>query len=253
MGPMHTGTKSEVAGISKNFSHRLANFGAWQGSSEYKESTPWPPLQALLKADMWVSDGDDVEAHRRLLVRPMLSSPVEVSSGEVAKEIWAYHGRVTTVPNEIKMLKYNLVLVEVRWRGGWFLGAQIVSVLSQRVLGAFHGHHGNLVAVEHQLRLQLEDLYPTALRMAVYHLGRREEPYLFKQSTLLLVTTHGLVPAVPPYLTQKSFTKGLWVGLAILCWLVYLLQDPNDDTDDTHLEMECIALPVGTTTAAAPS
>ena len=51
-------------------------------------------------------------------------------------------------------------------------------VLSQGVLGAFHGHHGDLVAVEQHLRSQLEDLYPTALRMAVYHLGRREEPYL---------------------------------------------------------------------------
>ena len=39
--------------------------------------------------------------------------------------------------------------------------------------------------MEQHLRLQLEDLYPVALRMAVYHLGRREEPYLFEQSTLV--------------------------------------------------------------------
>ena len=245
MAPVHTGTKTEVARISKKFSHRLANFGAWQGSWEYSESTPWPPLQALLKAGLWVSDREDVEAHRRLLVRPVLNPAVEVSRGEVAKvnvgkgsesgEIWAYDGSVTAVPNEIKMLKYNLVIVEVPRRGGWIPGAQIVRVLSQGVLGAFHGHHGDLVAVEQHLRSQLEDLYPTALRMAMYHLGRREEPYLFEQSTLLLVKTHGLGPAVPHFLTQKSFTEGLWLGLAILWWLVNLLEDPNEDSDDTHM------------------
>ena len=186
MAPVHTGTKTEVARISKKFSHRLANFGAWQGSWEYSESTPWPPLQALLKAGLWVNDREHVAAHRRLLVRPLLNLAVEVSDGEVAKvnvgkgsesgEIWAYDGSVTAVPNEIKMLKYNLVIVEVPRRGGWIPGAQIVRVLSQGVLGAFHGHHGDLVAVEQHLRSQLEDLYPTALRMAVYHLGRREEP-----------------------------------------------------------------------------
>ena len=63
MAPVHTGTKTEVAGISNNFSHRLANFGAWQGSREYSKSTPWPPLQALLKASLWVSDQEDVQAH----------------------------------------------------------------------------------------------------------------------------------------------------------------------------------------------
>ena len=78
---------------------------------------------------------------------------------------------MTAVPNEIKMLKYNLVIVEVPQRGGWIPGAQIVRVLSQGVLGAFHGHHGDLVNVEQHLRLQLEYLYPTALRMVVYHLG----------------------------------------------------------------------------------
>ena len=134
------------------------------------------------------------------------------------------------------MLKYNLVIVEVPRRGGWIPGAQIVRVLSQGVLGAFHGHHGDLVAVAQHLRSQVEDLYPTALRMAVYHLGRREEPYLFEQSTLLLVKTHGLGPAVPHFLTQKSFTEGLWLGLAILWWLVNLLEDPNDDSDDTHMD-----------------
>ena len=41
------------------------------------------------------------------------------------------------VPNEIKMLKYNLVIVEVPRRGGWIPGAQIVRVLSQGVLGVF--------------------------------------------------------------------------------------------------------------------
>ena len=101
MAPVHAGTKTEVARISKKFSHRLANFCAWQGSWEYSESTPWPPLQALLKAGLWVSDREEVEAHRRLLVRPVLNPAVEVSGGEVAKvnvgkgsesgEIWAYH------------------------------------------------------------------------------------------------------------------------------------------------------------------
>ena len=64
-----TATKGEVARISKKFSHRLKNFGAWQGSSECSESTPWLPLEALLKASMWVRDREDVEAHCRLLVR----------------------------------------------------------------------------------------------------------------------------------------------------------------------------------------
>ena len=70
--------------------------------------------------------------------------------------------------------------------------------------------------------------------MDVYHLGRREEPYLFEQSTLLLVKTLG--PAVPHFLTQKSFTEGLWLGVAILWWLVNLLEDLNDDSDDTHMD-----------------
>ena len=135
-----------------------------------------------------------MEAHHRLLVRPLLNPAVEVSGGEVAKvnvpkgsqygEIWAYDGSVTAVPNEIKMLKYNLVIVEVPRRGGWIPGAQIVRVLSQGVLGAFHGHHRDLVAVDQRLRWQLEDLYPTALRMAVYHLGRREETYICSGSQL---------------------------------------------------------------------
>ena len=141
------------------------------------------------------------------------------------------------MPNEIKMLRYNLVIVEVPRRGGWIPGAQIVRVLSQGVLGAFHGHHGDLVAVEQHLRSQLEDLYPIALRMAVYHLGRREKLYLFAQSTLLLVKTHGLGPAVLHFRTQKSFTEGLWLGLAILWWLVNLLEDPNDGTDDMHMNI----------------
>ena len=44
MAHVPTGTKTEVARISKKFSHHLANFGAWHGSREYSESTPWPPL-----------------------------------------------------------------------------------------------------------------------------------------------------------------------------------------------------------------
>ena len=178
MPPVHTGTKIEVARISKKFSHSLAIFGAWQGSREYNESAPWPRLQALLKASLWVTDREDVEAHRRLLVRPPLNPAVEVSGGEVAKvnvgkgsasgEIWAYDGSVTAVPNEIKMPKYNLVIVEVPRRGGWIPGAQTVRVLSQGVLGTFHGHHGDLVTVEQHLRLQLQD---------VRHVARREERY----------------------------------------------------------------------------
>ena len=61
---------------------------------------------------------------------------------------------------------------------------------------------------------------------------------MFEQSTLLRVKTHGVGPAVPHFLTQKSFTEGLWVGLAILWWLVNLLEHPNDDTDDTHMDMD---------------
>ena len=117
MSPVHTWTTTEVAHISKNFSHRLENFGAWQGSWEYSESTQWPPLRALLKASLWVSDREDVEPHRKLLVRPVLNPAVEVYGGNVAKvnvgkgsqfgEIWAYDGSLTAVPNEIKMLRYN--------------------------------------------------------------------------------------------------------------------------------------------------
>ena len=40
------------------------------------------------------------------------------------------------MPNEIKMLKYNFVIVEVPRRGAWKPGAQIVRVLFQGVLGA---------------------------------------------------------------------------------------------------------------------
>ena len=246
MAPVHTGSKTEVARTWKKFSHRLANFGAWQGSWEYSESTPWPPLQTLLKARLWVSDREDVEAHRRLLVRPVLHPGVEVCGGEVAKvnvgkgskfgEIWVYDGSVTAVPNEIKMLNYNLIIVAVPRQRGWIPGAQMVRVLSQGVFGAFHGHHGDLVVVEQHLHSQLEDLYPTALRMAVYHLGRREEPYLFEKSHLLLVKTHGLGRAAPHFLTQKSFNEGLWLGLAILWCFVNLLEDPNDDSDDTHMD-----------------
>ena len=100
--------------------------------------------------------------HRRPLVRAVLNPAVEVSGGEVAKvdvgngsesgEIWAYNGSVTAVPNKIKMLRYNLVIVEVPRTGGWIPGAQIVRVPSQAVLGAFHGYHGDLVAVEQHLR-----------------------------------------------------------------------------------------------------
>ena len=88
----------------------------------------------------------------------MLNPAVEVSGGDVAKvnvgkgsesgDIWAYDRSVTAAPNEIKMLMYNLVIVEVPRRGGWIPGAQIIHVLSQGVLGAFHGHHGDFGAVE---------------------------------------------------------------------------------------------------------
>ena len=181
-------------------------------------------------------------------MRPVLTPAVEVSGGEVAEvnvgkgsesgELWAYDGSVTAVPNEIKMLRCNLVIVEVPRQGGWIVGAQIVRVLTQGVLGAFHEHHGDLAVVEQHLRSPLEDLYPTALRMVVYHLGRREEPYLFERSTLLLVKTHGQGLAVPHFLTQKSFTEGMWLGLAILWWLVNLLEGPNDDSDDSHMDVD---------------
>ena len=115
MAPLHRGTKTEVARISKKFNHRLPIFCAWQGSWEYSESTPWPLPQAPLKAGLWVCYRGDVEAHRRMLVRPMLSPVVEVSGGEVAKinvgkgsergDVRAYDGSITAVPSDIKMLR----------------------------------------------------------------------------------------------------------------------------------------------------
>ena len=189
IAPVQTGTKTEVARIAKKFSARRASFGAWQGSREYSESTPWPGLHGSLKACVWVSDGEDFEAHRRLLVRPVLNRAV--------KQIRADKGSVTAVPNEVKMLKYNIVNVNLLWQGGSTRGAQVVRVLSQGVLGAFPGVHGDLVAVQQHLCSQLEDSYPTTLRMVVYHLGRREELYLFEQSSLLFVNTRALGPAVP--------------------------------------------------------
>ena len=50
--------------------------------------------------------------------------------------------------------------------------------------------------------------------------------------------THGLGPAVGHFLTQKWLTEVLWLGLAILWWLMNLLEDPNDDTDDRHMDMD---------------
>ena len=73
--------------------------------------------------------------------------------------------------------------------------------------------------------------------MVVYHLGRREEPYLLEQSTLLLVKTHGLGLAMAHFATQKSFTEGVWLGLAIPWWFTNLLKDPNDDTEDMHMDI----------------
>ena len=98
----------------------------------------------------------------------VLITGVEVSSGDVAKvnvgegaesgEIWAYNGTSAAVPNEIKMLKYNLVVVQVPQRRGCIPGGQVVHVLSQGMLGAFHCLTGDLVAVEQHLRTQVEDL-----------------------------------------------------------------------------------------------
>ena len=65
-----------------------------------------------------------------------------------------------------------------------------------------------------------------------------EEPYLFEQSTLLLVKTHGLGPAVPHSLRQNSFTEGVWLSLTILGWCVNLLEDPDDNTDDTTMNTD---------------
>ena len=61
---------------------------------------------------------------------------------------------------------------------------------------------------------------------------------MFGQSTLLLVKTHGLRPVVPHFLTQKSFTERLWLGLATLWWLVNLLEEPDDDPDSTTMDTE---------------
>ena len=46
--------------------------------------------------------------------------------GSGSREIWAYNGSSTAMPNEIKLLKYNLLIVEVPRQGAWILGAQIV-------------------------------------------------------------------------------------------------------------------------------
>ena len=245
MAPVHTGTKTEVARISKN-RHRLANFGAWQGSWEYSESTPCPPLQALLKAGLWVSDREDVEAHRTLLVRPVLNPAVEVSGGEVAKVnvgkgsesgiIWAYNGSVTVVPNEIKMLRYNLVIVEVPRRGGWIpLVRRSCVCFRKGYLASFMDTLGIWLLWNNTY---VRNWKICTQQLCAYHLGRREESYLLEQPTLLLVKTHGLGPAVPHFLTQKSFIEGLWLGLAILWWLLNLLEDPNDDSDDTHMDVD---------------
>ena len=170
------------------------------------------------------------------------------------KKFWGYDGSVMAVPNEIKMLRYNIVIVEVPRRGGWILRAHIVRVLCQGVLGAFHGHHWDFVVVEQHLHCQLEDLYPTTSRMAVYHLAHREEPYLFERAAVLLVNPRGLGPAVPHFLTQRSFTEAPRLGLAILWCLVNLLEDPNNDMGYTR---RCIFMDRTTsrhyTTAAAPT
>ena len=50
--------------------------------------------------------------------------------------------------------------------------------------------------------------------------------------------THRLGPAVLHFLTQKLFTENPWPGLAILSWLVNLLQDPNDDSDNTYKDVD---------------
>ena len=50
--------------------------------------------------------------------------------------------------------------------------------------------------------------------------------------------THGPGPAVPHFLTQKSFTEGPWLGLAVLWSLVNLLEDPNDDADAMHMDVD---------------
>ena len=50
--------------------------------------------------------------------------------------------------------------------------------------------------------------------------------------------THGLRPAVPHFLAKKRFIEVLWLGLAILFWLVNLLEDSNDDSDDTTMERD---------------
>ena len=105
---------------------------------------------------------------------------VKVRKGPEFGEIRAYDGSATALPNETKMLTYNLVIIEVHRRGGWIAGSQIVRVLSQGVHRGFHVHTEDLVAVDQHLRSQQEDLHPSGLRMVVYHLGRREETDLFE-------------------------------------------------------------------------
>ena len=133
------------------------------------------------------------------------------------------------MPNEIKMLKYNIVIVEVPRRGGWIRGAHIVCLLSPFM---------DIMGIWSLWSLQLEDCYPVALRMGVGHLAHREEPYLFKRSTLSLVKTHGPGPAVPHFLTHKSFTKGLWPGFIVLWWLENLLQNPHKDLGNTTMDRD---------------
>ena len=51
---------------------------------------------------------------------------MNVGKGPKSGEMWAHHGTATMMSNDIKMLKYNLVIVEVPQRGGGIRGAEIV-------------------------------------------------------------------------------------------------------------------------------
>ena len=56
---------------------------------------------------------------------------VNAGKGSDFGEIRVYDGSVTALPHKIKMLKYNLVIVEVPRRGGWIRGAHIVRAVSR--------------------------------------------------------------------------------------------------------------------------
>ena len=93
-----------------------------------------------------------------------------------------------------------------------------------------------------QMRLQTSDFIPIAAQHLFAWLstiwGAEKNRICWNSQLYCLLKTHGLGPTVPHFLTQKSFIEGLWLGLANLWSLVNLPEDPNDETDDTHRDID---------------